>query len=57
MKKELIKIADKLIELEKLAQKDANYDYFAEMIELTKNLAISDMFEIDEYIQEKFLTK
>lgn len=57
MKKELIKIADKIIELEKIAQKDANYDYFTEMTKLIEKLSISEMLEIDEYIQEKFLTR
>lgn len=58
MKKELKKIAHKIVALEKEAQGQANRQYFIEMQKLTERLSIRDMIEIDDYIQSKnLLTK
>jgi hypothetical protein len=57
MKKQLKKIAHKIMELEKLAELEPNFDYSSEMEKLIEGLDISDLLAIDEYIQTKLLTK
>lgn len=60
MKKNLIKIAHKIVELEKEVQNTGKpgKSYFAEMEKLMFGLSIKDMIEIDNYIQENnLLTK
>lgn len=57
MKKQLKKIAHKIMELEKLAELESNFDYSSEMEKLIEGLDISDLLAIDEYIQTKLLTK
>ena len=59
MKKENLKrIAHKIVELEKRAQNEPNFNYAAEMEKLIWGLKIDDLLEIDYYIQsEKLLTK
>ena len=58
MKDELKKIAHKLVELEKEAENNPKNDIFGKMMALTKNLSLTDMLEIDSYIQENnLLTK
>lgn len=58
MKDELKKIAHKLVELEKEAENNPENYVFGKMMALTKNLSLTDMLEIDSYIQEKnLLTK
>ena len=49
-------IAIKLIELEKKAQEDSNFDYATEMEKLIteNNLSIGDMIDIDFYIQNQY---
>lgn len=54
------KIAMKLVELERKAQEDPNFDYASEMEKIIHddNLSIGDMLDIDFYIQnENLLTK
>lgn len=48
-------IAIKLIELEKKAQKDSNFDYATAMEKLLveNNISIGDMIDIDFYIQSQ----
>lgn len=57
MKKQLKKIAHKIMELEKLAELESNFDYSSEMEKLIEGLDISDLLAIDNYIQTKLLTK
>ena len=58
MKDELKKIAHKLVELEKEAESNPKAYNFNKVFELTKRLSLTDMLEIDAYIQEKnLLTK
>ena len=57
MKKELKKIAHKIMELEKLAELESNFDYSSEMEKLIEGLDIGDLLAIDNYIQTKLLTK
>lgn len=60
MKKNLIKIAHKIVELEKEVQNTGTpgKSYFVEMEKLMFGLSIKDMIEIDNYIQENnLLTK
>ena len=57
MKKELKKIAYKIMELEKLAELESNFDYSSEMEKLIEGLDIGDLLAIDNYIQTKLLTK
>lgn len=57
MKKELKKIAHKLVQLEKKASNDNRNqnDILDEMMSLTQGLSLQDMIQIDCYIQEKNL--
>ena len=55
MKDELIKIANKLVEYEKNAENNPGTYNFNKVLELTKNLSLEDMLEIDAYIQENHL--
>lgn len=58
MKERLKKIAHQLVELEKKAQNDKNFNYEFAMTKLISNVSLADLLEIDEYIQkEKLLTK
>lgn len=58
MKDELKKIAYKLVELEKEVESNPEAYNFDKVFELTKRLSLTDMLEIDAYIQEKnLLTK
>ena len=58
MKDELKKIAHKLVELEKEAESNPETYNFDKVFELTKRLSLTDMLEIDAYIQENnLLTK
>lgn len=58
MKERLKKIAHQLVELEKKAQNDKNFNYEFAMTKLISNISLADLLEIDEYIQkEKLLTK
>lgn len=57
MKKQLKKIAHKIMELEKLAELESNFDYSSEMEKLIEGLDIGDLLAIDDYIQTKLLTK
>lgn len=57
MKKQLKKIAHKIMELEKLAELESNFDYSSEMEKLIEGLDIGDLLAIDNYIQTKLLTK
>ena len=53
-------IALKIVELEKKAQKDSNFDYVTEMEKIISEnkLSMGDMVDIDFYIQNKnLLTK
>lgn len=55
MKKELKKIAHQLVEFEKEAEGNSKTYNFNKVLELTKNLSLTDMLEIDAYIQENHL--
>lgn len=58
MKERLKKIAHQLVELEKKAQNDKDFNYEFAMTKLISNISLADLLEIDEYIQkEKLLTK
>ena len=58
MKERLKKIAHQLVELEKKAQNNENFNYEFAMTKLISNVSLADLLEIDEYIQkEKLLTK
>lgn len=58
MKKRLEKIALRIVELEKKAQKNKDFNYEAAMMMEVKNLSLKEMMEIDNYIQsKKLLTK
>lgn len=58
MKKELIDIANQIIELEKQAQDNSVQCIMEQMSHLIENLSFEDMVEIDDYIQEnQLLTK
>lgn len=58
MKERLKKIAHQLVELEKKAQNDKDFNYEFAMTKLISNVSLADLLEIDEYIQkEKLLTK
>ena len=58
MKKQLKKIAHKIVELEKQAQTTPNFNYALEMEKLIKELSLKDLLEVDNYIQENnLLTK
>lgn len=58
MKKQLKEIAHKIINLEKQAQNDPNFDYFTEMEKLIRGLTLKDLLAIDDYIQSSnLLTK
>ena len=59
MKKRLIRIADRIVELEKELQQLPNSTRAMVLIEkLTKGLTLAEMLEIDNYIQKKkLLTK
>ena len=59
MKKRLVKIADRIVELEKEIQQIPNSTRAMVLIEkLTEGLTLAEMLEIDNYIQKKkLLTK
>lgn len=58
MKKRLIQIADRIVELEKELQQLPNSTRAMVLIEkLTEGLTLAEMLEIDNYIQKKLLTK
>ena len=59
MKKRLIRIADRIVELEKELQQLPNSTRAMVLIEkLTEGLTLAEMLEIDNYIQKKkLLTK
>lgn len=58
MKERLKKIAHQLVELEKKAQNNKDFNYEFAMTKLISNISLADLLEIDEYIQkEKLLTK
>ena len=59
MKKRLIRIADRIVELEKELQQFPNSTRAMVLIEkLTEGLTLAEMLEIDNYIQKKkLLTK
>lgn len=58
MKKRLEKIALRIVELEKKAQENKDFNYEAAMMMEVKNLSLKEMLEIDNYIQsKKLLTK
>lgn len=57
--KRIKQIAKQLAELERKCQKDKNNIniYLEEMDNLTKNLSLEEILEIDEYILENVLLK
>lgn len=59
MKKRLVQIADRIVELEKELQQLPNSTRAMVLIEkLTEGLTLAEMLEIDNYIQKKkLLTK
>ena len=58
MKKRLVQIADRIVELEKEIQQIPNSTRAMVLIEkLTEGLTLAEMLEIDNYIQKKLLTK
>ena len=58
MKKELKEIAHKIVELEKQAQTEPNFNYAKEMEKLIEGLKLKELLAIDSYIQsENLLTK
>ena len=59
MKKNLIKIANQIMHLESKVQNGeiSEKEYFHQMEQVAFGLSIFDMLEIDNYIQEKILTK
>lgn len=59
MKKNLIKIANQIMHLESKIQSGeiSEKEYFHQMEQVAFGLSILDMLEIDNYIQEKILTK
>jgi hypothetical protein len=59
MKKRLVKIADRIVELEKEIQQIPNSTRAMVLMEkLTEGLTLTEMLEIDNYIQKKkLLTK
>jgi hypothetical protein len=57
-KQDLKRIAHKIVELEKRAQTEPNFNYADAMEKLIWGLKLNDLLEIDYYIQsEKLLTK
>lgn len=58
MKKRLVQIADRIVELEKEIQQIPNSTRAMVLMEkLTEGLTLAEMLEIDNYIQKKLLTK
>lgn len=57
MKERNKKIAKKIAKLEKKFKSSNNKNFIKEIEDLTKNLSIKDMIEIDIFIQEKKLLK
>ena len=58
MKKRLVQIADRIVELEKEIQQIPNSTRAMVLMEkLTEGLTLTEMLEIDNYIQKKLLTK
>lgn len=58
MKKRLVEIAEKIVELEKKGSLDMSTNYWKAMEFIINGLTISDMIEIDNYIQKNnLLTK
>ena len=58
MNKKLKEIAHKIVELEKQAQTESNFNYAKEMEKLIEGLKLKDLLAIDSYIQsENLLTK
>lgn len=57
MKERNKRIAKKIVKLEKKYKSSNNKNFIKEIEDLTKNLSIKDMIEIDIFIQEKKLLK
>ena len=57
MKERNKRIAKKIAKLEKKYKFSNNKNFIKEIEDLTKNLSIKDMIEIDIFIQEKKLLK
>ena len=57
MKERNKRIAKKIVEQEKKYKSSNNKNFIKEIEDLTKNLSIKDMIEIDIFIQEKKLLK
>lgn len=57
MKERNKRIAKKIAKLEKKYKSSNNENFIKEIEDLTKNLSIKDMIEIDIFIQEKKLLK
>lgn len=55
MRRKLKNIAHKIVDLEKRAQTEPNFDYASEMEALIKDLDMAELIDIDEYINKENL--